>query len=120
MIRSLICATNNNLGCMQLPPEELTIALMVVILCCIRVGIIHPLVIHKNKGPILYHILGGRITIALLVTAELVFVLGPPTSTPKKFRNNWVSKDNSVLIVVLGRQRKLVEYQRLQRTIRER
>ena len=119
IIISLTCATNNNLGCTELPPEELTIALMVVILCCIRVGIIHPRVIHKNTGPILVHILGGRIIIALLVMAELVFVLGTPTPTTKKFRNNWVSKDKSVLIVVLGRQIKLVEYQIIQRTIRK-
>ena len=78
---------------MQLSPEELNIELMVIILCCTRVGIIHPRVIHKNTGPIIHHILGGRIIIALLAMADLFFPLLTPTSTPKKFRDNWVSKD---------------------------
>ena len=65
-----------------LTSQKLIVVLMVVILCHIRVGIICPSVIHKNTGPIIYHILAGSIIVFLLIMVEVLLFLGNPTSPP--------------------------------------
>ena len=53
------------------PPKNLILGFVVVILCHIKVGHIHPWVIHTDTDPIVRHILVGRIIVLLLVIVEV-------------------------------------------------
>ena len=55
-----------------------------VILCHLKVRVIHPRVIHKNTGNIICNILGGRIIIVLMAMVDMVLVLGTSPFTPRK------------------------------------
>ena len=55
------------LGPPTLSPRNLDSGFMMVILCHLRVGILYPLVIHTNTGPIIHKILGGSCIMARMV-----------------------------------------------------
>ena len=67
------------------PPRNMIVGLMVVILCHLRVLIINPRAIPKNKLPLISYLLVGMINLSLLVMVVLVSVLVQPTSTPIRF-----------------------------------
>ena len=75
------------LGSPTLPTKKSIVAFMVVILCHLRVYIIHPGFICTKTGPITHHILVGTIIMLLLVMLEVVLIIGPPTYPSIKFRH---------------------------------
>ena len=82
----LVLVTVNVVWCLvppTLPLRKLIVRLMAVIFCDLRLGYIHPLIIHTKKGTILNNTFGEIIVVLLLVMVEVVLVLGQPTSTPK-------------------------------------
>ena len=88
---------------------------------CHSVVIIPQGVIHENTGPVINYILVGSIIIFPLVMVVVMLVLVPPTSPPRKFHHILVWKYKAVLINFLRiTKKKLTEYQRLQRNIRDR
>ena len=67
------------------PIINMFVGLIVLILYHLRVVIIHPWVIQIKTGPIIFHIRGGRIILAMLVMIEVLLILWPPTSPSRKF-----------------------------------
>ena len=65
-------------------PINIIVVLMMVILCHIIVVIIQLRIIKTKIGPIIHHIGGGRVNLALLVMVKVVLVLWQLTSPPRK------------------------------------
>ena len=66
------------------PSRKLIFCLMVVILCYLIVWVVHPKCIKTNIGPFMNYILFVMINSVLLMTLEVILVLGPDTYPPIK------------------------------------
>ena len=69
----------------NLPPINIIVGLMLVILCHLWVGIIHIRLITINTGSLIHYIRGGAIILLLIAVVEVAFLIVPTTSTPRMF-----------------------------------